>query len=164
MWENIMINDAFNQTVEQLFQDARIYDMSHMAHYIYFCLIKGKVMKPDLAKKIYEVELTDQEVHEFEEMNKKNLLKITPIKLFAIKHGNENYAFYFGATAEEVIALHEKRTRVKVNKITNCHNQMIDKSIYCPETKTTKTFRQMMKYQFEFPCYVCEMEAMRSTK
>lgn len=146
------------QTVEDLFYDARDYDMSYMAHFIYFCLLKGKVLHNDYADKLSEVGLTDEEFREFEGMYKTNILNITPIKLFAIKQRNENYIFYFGAKAGEVIALHEQRCQEKVNKITNCHNQMIDKSIYCTETGTTKTFRQMMKEYKVFPCYVCEIQ------
>jgi len=145
------------KTIQDLFIDAIEFDVPYLAYLIYFVVQKGKLNMNESDERLDTIELSPSEQIEFDQMRTQDFLKLRQIQLYAVKQKN-NYIFYFGHNAIEVATYHKRLYRQKVRKLTNCHNQMMDKSLYFPETKQTKTFRELLKETHQFPCYICEME------
>ncbi|MGE7666630.1 hypothetical protein ACQKMN_13055 [Ureibacillus composti] len=145
------------QTVSSLYEDAIQYDVPYLANFIYFAITKGKITMEDDASKLDDITLTEQEQMEFDEMRSRNTLNLRPNQLYAIKRSAEQYVFYFAQNAGEARKLHHQLYGEWVSKLTNAHNQMMDKSLYFPETNETKTFRELLHDTWEFPCRVCEL-------
>ncbi|MFJ8236370.1 hypothetical protein ACIQ34_11550 [Ureibacillus sp. NPDC094379] len=147
-----------SQTVNCLYEEAMQYDVPYLAYFIYFAIMKGKITMEDDASKLDDIPLTEQEQFEFDEMRSKNTLNLRPNQLYAIKRSAEQYVFYFAQNAGEARKLHHQLYGEWVSKLTNAHNQMMDKSLYFPETNETKTFRELLHDTWEFPCRVCELD------
>jgi len=145
-------------TVASLFHDALIYDEPYIAHFIYYTLQKKKVTLEDKIEKLYEIELTPEEYEKFQEIKRRDVLQMRPIKLYAIQRNGHLYDFYFAKTPEEAAFLHYQLFGEKVRKVIDAYNKMMDMGIYNTETKRTSTFRELMKEYVNFPVYVCTLE------
>lgn len=147
-----------DQTIYSLFEDSIAYDEPYTAHLIYYAIKTGKVSLQESAAKLYDLPMTDQEWEEFRRMKAQNPLQLRPIKLYAIKRTRSAYVFYFARNEREVQHLHSRLYHSWETRIIYAHNQMIDRCLYFPETKETKTFRQLLWETVEFPAWVCELE------
>lgn len=145
------------QTIKSLYDDAIKYDEPYTAHYIHFAIMKGKVTFQDTVDKLYEFTFIEEETKEFEQFRASDYLNMRPIKLYAIKCNEHSYAFYFAQNALDARELHYKIYGQWANKINSCYNQMIDKLIYCPYTKQTKSFRESLKRGEGVPWFVGEV-------
>lgn len=146
------------QTIKSLFDDSIKYDEPFTAHYIYFAKMKRKIAFQDTVDKLYELTLTEEETKEFEQLRASDPLKMRPLNLYAIKRSLDCYAFYFAQNAIQARELHYETHGEWANKMSSCYIQMIDKSIYDPDTKQTKSFRDLMREVVDFPCFVAEVE------
>lgn len=150
-----------NQTVANLFNDALVYDEPYMAHFIYYCISNKKINWEESAEKLFVLELTTEELVEFLEIKRRDTLKMRPVKLYAIKRNGNLYDFYFAKTPEQAAHLHHQLFGEKVVKVIDAYNKMIDKAIYDPKSKTTRTFREVMRETVKLPRYVCCLEGRR---
>lgn len=143
------------QTVANLFNDALVYDEPYMAHFIYYSITNKKITWEDSTDTLFALELTKEELEEFLEIKRRDTLKMRPVKLYAIKRNSNLYDFYFAKTPEQAAHLHHQLFGERVNKVIDAYNKMIDKSIYDPNTKSTRTFREIMRETNQLPRYVC---------
>ncbi|WP_449445246.1 hypothetical protein, partial [Ureibacillus acetophenoni] len=60
--------------------------------------------------------------------------------------------------------LHYKVYGQWVNKVFSCYNQMIDTSLYFPEIKQYKSFRELIREAGECPWYVGEVGVATESK
>ncbi|KGR76160.1 hypothetical protein [Ureibacillus sinduriensis] len=148
---------ANHQTIQSLFQDAIRYDEPYTAHLIYFATRKGKVEMQDPAAKLYEMTLTREEQDKIRDMHTADKLGMRTIKLYAIKRNPTNYVFYFASNAWDARELHHQLYGCWENHLISAYNQMIDKGLYFPDRKITRTFRELMKETVVFPRWVCEV-------
>ncbi|HWL24794.1 MAG TPA: hypothetical protein VNR38_13785, partial [Ureibacillus sp.] len=148
----------YQQTIQALFEDVLFYDEPYTAHLIYYSVKKGKVNLQDPVSKLYDMPLTSEEHAEISRMKEQDVLAMLKIKLYAIKRNATTYAFYFAKNAWEARELHHQIYGQWENRIVDAYNQMIDRGLYFPDTKETKTFRELMKETVVFPRLVCEME------
>jgi len=123
---------------------------------------KGKVNMQDSESKLYEMNLTVEEQEEIRGMKKEDVLAMRKIKLYAIKRNTTTYVFYFAMNAWEARELHHQIYGQWENRIVDAYNQMIDRGLYFPDRKETKTFRELMRGMVEFPGWVCELEGIGS--
>lgn len=70
-------------TVYNLLLDMIKYEENFGAYWIYLALKKGYLQKEDEPKRIYDVPFTDEEIAEIKAMNKRDVLGINRIKLYA---------------------------------------------------------------------------------
>ncbi|MFC7686248.1 hypothetical protein [Ureibacillus sp. GCM10028918] len=146
------------QSIQSLFEDAIHYDEPYAAHLIYYATRKGKVKLQDPVSKLFEMNLTPKEQEEIRKIHVEDILDMRKIKLYAIKRGATTYVFYFAHNAWEARELHYQLYGNWENRIVYAYNQMIDKGLYFPDIKETKTFRELMRETVVFPRWVCEME------
>jgi len=95
-------------------------------------------------------------------MKQQDLLAMQKIKLYAIKRNTTTYVFYFALNAWEARELHHQIYGQWENRIVDAYNQMIDRGLYFPDRKETKTFRELMRGMVVVPGWVCEMEGWNS--
>ena len=147
------------ENIKALYEDAILYDEPYTAHLIYYLQKKGEITLQDPVSKLDEIMLTDAEELELKNLRIKDVLNMRPVKIYAIQCSERSYAFYFAQNTLDAWELHYRIYGRWVNKVTSCYNQMIDKSIYCLETKQFKSFRKLIREAGEFPCFVGEIEA-----
>lgn len=145
-------------SIRLLFEQAIQFDEPYTAHFIYFAVKNGKVTMEEPFEKLVDIHLSVEELNELSAIKAADVLNMRPVKLYAIQKNTTTFVFYFAKNALEVQTLHNQLYVEWEKYIIDAYNQMIDKSIYYPETKVTKTFRQLMKETVEFPRWVCEME------
>lgn len=149
---------SVEQTIQSLFDEATQYDEPYTAHLIYYATRKGKVKMQDSESKLFEMDLTIEEQEEIKTMREADLLNIRKVKLYVIKRSSTTYVFYFANNPWDARKLHHELYGRWENHITYAYNQMIDKSLYYPDSKETKTFRELLKESVVFPRWVCELD------
>lgn len=145
------------ETVASLFQDALAYDVPYMAYWIYYAWKNGKIALEDPKEKMKKIELPPEEYQEFLDMKRRDVLKMRPVKLYAIRRNNNLYDFYFAKTARDAADLHFRLFGQQVRKVIDAYDKMMDKEIYNEETKKVKSFREICKETLHFPIYVCTL-------
>ncbi|WP_137727270.1 hypothetical protein [Lysinibacillus sp. SGAir0095] len=108
--------------------------------------------------KLFEMDLTREEQNEIRDMHVADILQMRRIKLYAIQRGENTYNFYFANNAWDARELHHQIYGEWKKHIISAYNQMIDRALYFPDTKETKTFRELKRETVVFPRWVCEME------
>ncbi|MDN4493074.1 hypothetical protein [Ureibacillus aquaedulcis] len=102
--------------------------------------------------------MTVEEQEKISRMKAADVLALRKIKLYAIKRSSTTYVFYFAINPWNARKLHHEIYGRWENHIIDAYNQMIDKGLYFPDTKETKTFRELLKETVEFPRWICEMD------
>lgn len=145
--------------VQQLLDDAVTHDVPYMAHLIYFLTLTKKVQLHSPASLINDIHLQSDEYSQFLQMYQSDVLQMRSIKLFAVQTNIKEFAFYFAKNPSEVQVEHQKIFGVLPKKMSNAYNQMIDRSLYFPEIKQYKSFRELLVETIKFPKYICTLEA-----
>ncbi|SOC41444.1 hypothetical protein [Ureibacillus acetophenoni] len=148
---------SLHANIKALYEDAILYDEPYTAHLIYYLQKKEKINLQDPVSKLDEIILTDEEELEFKNLRIKDVLNMRPVKIYAIQCSERSYAFYLAENALDARELHYRIYGRWVNKVYSCYNQMIDDSLYFPEMKQYKSFRELIKGAREFPCFVGEV-------
>jgi len=143
--------------IKALYEDAILYDEPYTAHLIYYLQKRGRITLQDPVSKLDEIMLTDAEELELKNLRIKDVLNMRPVKIYAIQCRESSYAFYLAQDALDARELHYRIYGRWVNKVYSCYNQMIDTSLYFPEMKQYKSFRQLIREAGEFSWYVGEM-------
>ncbi|WP_140422901.1 hypothetical protein [Ureibacillus manganicus] len=151
------------ENIKALYEDAILYDEPYTAHLIYYLQKKGEINLQDPVSKLDEIMLTDAEELELKNLRIKDVLNMRPVKIYAIQCSERSYAFYLAQNVLDARELHFKHYGQWVKKVHCCYNQMIDKSLYCPEVKRYKNFRELIGEAEEFPWYVGEVNIPKGT-
>ncbi|MFC5602697.1 hypothetical protein [Sporosarcina koreensis] len=140
-------------TVKELFHEAILYDVPHMAHAVYYAVEKGFVQWEDPESRIPYGELDHGEIIR---MRDENWLRMCTVKLFVVEMGGKRYAVYLAGKEGEVKALHRKIYGEVARRVRDVSGKM-DASVYCEETEVWQSFREFKQQVVEFPCFVGEM-------
>lgn len=144
-------------TVYNLLLDMIKHEENFGAYWIYLALKKGYLQKGDDPKRIYDVPFTDKEIDEIKAMEKRDVLGINQIKLYATSISDTKYALYFARTPYEAQMLHSTIYGTKPTKWHSIYNQHKYTSILHNETNE-EIYLFMLKEQVKkFPYYIGEV-------
>lgn len=145
------------KTVYELLLDMILYEENFGAYWIYYALTKGYLQKHDNPSKIYDVPFTDEEIAEIDEMNKRDVLNINRIKLYATCVSPSQYALYFAQSPQDAQTLHASIYGTKPTKWHSIYNQHKHTCIYRKETNE-EVYLFVLKEQVKaFPYYIGEV-------
>ncbi|MER2169449.1 MAG: hypothetical protein ABS938_02320 [Psychrobacillus psychrodurans] len=132
------------------------------AYWIYLALKKGYLQKEDDPKRIYDVPFTDEEIAEIKAMEKRDVLGINQIKLYATSIPNAKYALYFARTPYDAQMLHSTIYGSKPTKWHSIYNQHKYTSILHIETNEEIYLFMLKERVIEFPYYIGEVVVDKS--
>ena len=145
-------------TVYTLFLDMIKFELNFGAYWIYLALKRGYLQKNDPAWKAPRVQFTEEEIAQIYEMDRRDVLGLNRIKLFATQVGdNKTYAFYFAHKVDEAITLHKQIYGTTPTKWHSVYNQMRHQTLHIPGTEHFRTFYEIKAAARSFPVYVGEV-------
>ncbi|PIC83625.1 hypothetical protein [Sporosarcina sp. P1] len=142
-------------TVQDMFDYALEMDLSHLAHSIYWALLKDQVTFQDDSKKLQAIEFDEVEI---KRMMEKNDLNIGKVKLFVMDGPDDWYAFYLAEHSLDVYQLHEQLFREQQCNITRADRLMINRMTFM-ETGAEECLYEHKKEIINYPAYVGHAKA-----
>lgn len=139
--------------MKELFHDAILYDVPHMAHAVYYAVQKGIVQWDDLESRIPYDQL-DHEV--IMKIRDENWLEMCTVKLFVVPIGGRRFAVYLAEREEEARVQHFRIYGVPARRVMDVSDRM-DASVYCEETRLWQSFWELKRQVVDYPYFVGEM-------
>ncbi|MFP7296872.1 hypothetical protein [Neobacillus niacini] len=129
--------------VKDLYLYSLEYEMSQMAHFIYYLLSEKKISLDDDST---QLERAQADLQKVKELFDKNVLGIRKICIYSLKMNHKDFVYIFAATREEAIHFY---TETFQRKPLNCHVSLLDYQFY--RGKDVISFRDMRREFEDFP-------------
>lgn len=129
--------------VRDLYKESIIYEEISMAHYIYY-LLKEKLIQLD--DDVSVIQSIDIDYAKVMELIDRNVLGITPIRIFSLKMYKKRFVFIFAKNREEAIRYYWRKFNAEP---LNCYEYHLDLELVWGNM--TLSFREMRKDFNEFP-------------
>lgn len=139
--------------MKELFHDAILYDVPHMAHAVYYAVQKGIVQWDDPESRIPYDQLDHELIMKIRD---ENWLEMCTVKLFVVPIGRRRFAVYLAEREEEARVQHRRIYGVPARRVMDVSGRM-DASVYCEETRLWQSFWELKRQVVDFPCFVGEM-------
>ena len=163
-------------TVYQYFLDMIKYELNFGAYWVYLALKKGYLQPYDHADKIAHVPFTDEDIALIYDMNRRDVLGINRIKLYATKvehtekqprttkhHATDKptlptYALYFAETPSDAQRLHYDIYGTRPTKWHSVYNQLLARNMnFYKHDKEYKLYELKLLAK-TYPFYIGEIE------
>lgn len=132
------------------------FEQNFGAYWIYLALKRGYLQKHEPVSRMYDVPFTEAEVAEIYEMDRRDVLGINRIKLYATSVGNGSYAFYFAELPDYANDLHRKIYKRDARKWHSVYNQHRHTVIFDEVTQKNLMLSEIKEQAKVFPYYVGE--------
>ena len=164
-----------DNTVYQYFLDMIKYELNFGAYWVYLALKRGYLQKYDHADKIPLVPFTDEDIALIYDMDRRDVLGLNRIKLFATKVERNpksannrraaasttsppTYALYFAETPTDAQRLHHEIYNTRPTKWHNVYNQLLRKNLNFYKHGVEYKLYELKSLAKNVPFYIGEIE------
>ena len=162
-------------TVYQYFLDTIKYELNFGAYWVYLALKRGYLQKYDHADKIPHVPFTDEDIALIHDMNRRDVLGLNRVKLYATKVEREptsannrratanantppTYALYFAETPADAQRLHHEIYGTRPTKWHSVYNQLLSKNMNFYKHGDEYKLYELKSLAKNYPFYIGEIE------